>query len=314
MLPVSVVITTRDRPAVLARAIRSLLDGTEAPEEFVIIDASTGDGAAAAVAALFARPGAPRLFLRQATTIGAAAQRNQAVALATCEFILFCDDDIVCEPDCLAHLWGAMTADVSLGGVSAAIVNQRYVRPGAATRLVLSVIGAHEHEGYAGRVVGPALAFLPLADAEGGTVPVEWLNLGCTLYRRAVLPEPPFDGFFYGYSLGEDLSLSLRVARRARLGHVPAARLLHDSQPGVHKASAVGVSRMQLVNRYYLMAEVMERKSIGDLTRLMAWECFQLVASAVNDKLGRAFWQLLRGRILGLSDLLHGRAGKAVSP
>lgn len=314
MLPVSVVIPTRDRPAALVRTIRSLLASAAVPEEFVVIDASEGGESADAVEALFAPPNAPRLILRRATTIGAAPQRNQGVAQAHGEFILFCDDDIVAEPDCVARLWQAITADDGLGGVSAAIVNQSYMRPGAATRAVLSVIGVREGEGYAGRVVGPALAFLPCADAEPSrVVPVEWLNLGCTLYRRGLLPAPPFDAFFSGYSVGEDLALSLRVARRARLANVPAARIVHDSQPGAHKASPAGVSRMQLVNRHYLMTGVMGKRRAADYLGLLLWECFQLAASARRDRLGRAFWQMLRGRILGIADLLHERSGKVAS-
>jgi glycosyltransferase involved in cell wall biosynthesis len=315
MLPVSVVIPTCDRPAALTRTIRSLLTSTGVPEEFVIVDASAGRESANAVEALFAHSGAPRLILRRAETIGAAAQRNQGVALARCAFILFCDDDIICEPDCIALLWRTIVADEGLGGVSASIINQSYVRPGAATRFVLSLIGEREGEGYAGRVVGPALAFLPRAEPGVGPhiMPVEWLNLGCTLYRRALLPTPPFDGFFSGYSVGEDLALSLRVARKARLGHVPAARILHDSQPGAHKASIAGVSRMQLINRHYLMTEVMGKRNVADRSRLFVWECFQLAASAFRDRLGRDFRQMVRGRMLGVSDLLHGRTGKAMS-
>lgn len=315
ILPVSVVIPTRDRPLALERTIRSLLASTAVPREFVIIDASAGCETADAIEALFAYQGAPQLILCRAGTIGAAAQRNQGVAMATSDCILFCDDDIVSEPECIARLWQAMVADDTLGGVSASIVNQSYARPGVATRAVLAMIGMREGEGYAGRVVGPALAFLPRADAGAAAVaPVEWLNLGCTLYRRALLPEPVFDGFFNGYSVGEDLALSLRVARRSKLGHVPAARIFHDSQPGAHKACAAGVSRMQLVNRHYLMTEVMGKRSLGDHARLIAWECFQLAASACRERLGVNFWQLVRGRMLGIVDLLQRRAGKAAAP
>jgi len=237
MLPVSVVIPTRDRPAALVRTIGSLLASTDVPEEFVIIDASEGRATADAAEVLFAQPGAPRLILRKATMIGAAPQRNQGVALATSGFILFCDDDIVSEPDCVARLWQAMAADDGLGAVSAAIVNQSYVRPGAATRFVLAMMGVREGEGYAGRVVGPAVNFLPRAAASLAATPVEWLNLTCTLYRRVLLPDPPLDAFFTGYSLGEDVTLSLRVARKAKLAN--RLRRAHLSRQPAGRAQGV---------------------------------------------------------------------------
>lgn len=311
-LPVSVVIPTRDRPAALVRTLRSLLASTAVPEEFVIIDASASPEAGEAAETLFAvDQDAPRLVLRAATEAGAARQRNQGVALATCDFVLFCDDDVVFEPECVARLWQAMRSDGRIGGVSASIVNQTYARPGLITRGVLAIMGVAERDGYAGRIVGPAINFLPRADLPDMAVTVEWLSLGCSLYRRALLPHPPLDLFFHGYSLGEDVALSLRVAHRAKLANAPAARIFHDSQPGAHKASLVALSRMQLVNRHYLMTQLMERTGAADKARLILWECFQLGASAVRERLGPAFWEMLRGRILGAMDLMRHRGQAA---
>lgn len=67
-------------------------------------------------------------------------------------------------------------------------------------RMVLAAIGEPEGVGYAGRIIGPAIPFLPgLPPGNGAasdTVPVQWLNLGCTLYRRRFMPDPPFDPRF----------------------------------------------------------------------------------------------------------------------
>lgn len=307
----SVIIPTRDRTEALTRTLRSLLASTEVPEEFVIVDASSGTEAADVAETLFAvHQDAPRLVLRRAAEAGAASQRNEAVALATCDYVLFCDDDIVCEPECLARLWQAMRSDGRIGGINASIVNQTYVRPGFVTRGVLSLMGLTERDGYAGRVVGPAINFLPRADVTTEAVTVDWLNLSCTLYRRGLLPDPPFDRFFTGYSYAEDLTLSLRVARRAKLANAPAARVYHDSQPGAHKSSLVELSRMHLVNRHYVMTRVMGRSAPADKARLILWECYQIAVSAVRERLGRRFWQVLRGRLLGAGDLLRSRVGE----
>lgn len=310
-IPVSAVIPTQDRPAALARAVKSLLASTLAPEEFVVVDASAGRATRDALPSLFdAADGCPRLVLRPASRVGAAAQRNQALALAAHDYVLFCDDDIVCEPDCIERLWRALQSDAGIGGANAMIVNQNFSRPGWLVRTVLRAIGAPEDESYAGRVVGPAIHFLP-QDKPGGkpAVPVQWLNTTCTLYRRALLPEPPFDAHFTGYSLREDVALSLRVGRRARLVNVPAARVYHDSQPGPHKDDPVAFSRADLVNRHYVMTEVMERRGWADGARLAIWECCQLAICAIQRRGGSAFWQTLRGRLLGFGDIL--RKGRA---
>src|SRR5262249_33056164 len=192
-------------------------------------------------------------------------QRNEAAALATKPYILFCDDDIICEPDCVARLWTVLQSDSSVGGANAVIRNQAYAPPSMLLRIVFAVIEWPGRENYAGMIIGPAINFLPEDRADlPASVPTQWLNLGCTLYRRALLPDPPFDAFFTGYSLREDVALSLRVAKRSRLVNVPAARIYHDSQPGEHKADLVALNRMDTVNRHYVMTEVMEKRAWSD--------------------------------------------------
>ena len=55
-------------------------------------------------------------------------------------------------------------------------------------------------------------------------------------------PEPPFTDNFVGYSLMEDLSLSLIVARHWSLANVRTARIYHDSQSGEHKTDTAALS------------------------------------------------------------------------
>lgn len=309
IIPLSVVIPTRDRPSPLRRALQSLLASTLVPEEFVIVDASSTDETAATARAVFAehRDGA-RLLMGKALTTGAAAQRNQAMALATKDIILFCDDDIVVEPDCVARLWQALQADDGVGGANAAIVNQPYRRPGWPTRAVLATVGVFEHDTYAGRMAGPAIQFLPRAgDDLPAAVPVQWLNTTCTLYRRALLPEPPFDRHFHGYSLGEDVALSLRVGRRARLVNVPAARIVHDSQPGAHKTDAEAVSRMAIINRHYIMTRVMGKNRRRDHAALLWWAFWQVVMAAIRQRGRGSFRQTLRGQWRGCAAIARRR-------
>jgi glycosyltransferase involved in cell wall biosynthesis len=311
-IPVSVVIPTRNRPLPLRRALESLLASTLVPDEFIVVDASSTDESTNTARAVFAgRGGSPRLVIGKALTLGAAAQRNQAMALATQDTILFCDDDIVAEPDCVARLWQALQTDADAGGANAAIVNQTYIRPGWPVRALLASVGVFEHATYAGRIAGPAIQFLPRGgDKLPATVPVQWLNTTCTMYRRALLPEPLFDRHFTGYSLGEDVALSVRVGRRARLVNVPAARVRHDSQPGAHKADAMALARMAIVNRHYIMTQVMGKTSWRDHAAWLWWEFWQLVMAAIRQRGGLIFWQTVRGQWFGFADIVRRRQTK----
>ena len=188
--------------------------------------------------------------------------------------------------------------------VNAMIVNQTYHSPGTASRVIFRLINGKSESSYAGRVIGPAVNLLP-EDRDGlpDVVPVEWLNLGCTIYRREALPDPPFDPQFTGYSLMEDLALSLRVGRQWRLANVRKARIFHDSQPGPHKANVSAMATMELVNRHYVMTEILERRSFLDYFRLFEWEIFQLVVSAVRSESRPQLAAICRGKVDGLHQM-----------
>src|SRR5204863_9646194 len=130
------------------------------------------------------------------------------------------------------------------GGVSALIVNQKYHPPGAISRAVFTLMHGRSERTFAGRVIGPGINLLP-EDREDlpEIVPVEWLNTTCTIYRRVALPSPPFDSVFTGYSMMEDLTLSLRVGQKWKLANARTARIFHDSQPGPHKSCATELAR-----------------------------------------------------------------------
>ena len=97
------------------------------------------------------------------------------------------------------------------------ITNQRYQPPGHVSRSIFSMDGMENdfrQESHAGKILGPAINLLPEdSDKLPAVVQVQWLNTTCTLYRREALPKPPFPDNFTGYSLMEDLCLSLTVAR-----------------------------------------------------------------------------------------------------
>jgi GT2 family glycosyltransferase len=213
----------------------------------------------------------------KASEIGAAAQRNQGIACADQPFIAFFDDDILFEADCITELWNAIRYDEELGGVSAMIVNQQYVTPGMLSRAMFTAMHGRRVRSWAGRVIGPAINLLPGDhDSLPPVVAVEWMNTTCTIYRRDALPFPPFDLAFTGYSIMEDLALSLRVGKKWRLANVRTARIVHDSQSGGEGRNRSQLAEMELINRHYVMTKVLDRSKLSDLLKLALYELFQL--------------------------------------
>jgi GT2 family glycosyltransferase len=311
LIPVSAIVATANRNEVLARTFNSLQAQGILPAELIIVDASQDDHTQEVTTVFAQQLGSRpcRVVWERAKEWGAAPQRNQGMVRATQPIIWFFDDDIVFEANCLARLWAAIQSDMNLGGVNAMIINQRYQPPGRISRFMFRLMAGRSELSYAGRVLGPAVNVLPEdRDDLSEVVPVQWLNTTCTLYRRDALPDPPFSLKFTGYSMMEDLSLSLIVGRAWKLANARTARIYHDSQPGEHKTNPTVISHMEIVNRYYVMTEVLRKRRIQDYIKLALWQTFQMANCAIQTRFGLIFWRMLYGKWLGLCDIVHGRA------
>ncbi len=311
-LPLSAVVPTIDRSASLARTLESLEQQQLLPSELIVVDASQNSDTREMLIGFAQRIGGnASVRWLAANSAGAAAQRNQGVAESRQPSIWFFDDDVRFEPECLARLWRVFDGDPLLGGVSAMITNQHYQTPGLASRWMFRLMAGGPSRSYAGRVIGPAVNLLP-EDHDGlaEVVPVEWLNLTCTIYRRAAMPQPPFPDVFHGYSFMEDLALSLAVGSRWKLANARTARIFHDSQPGAHKSDPGSLAEMVLVNRCYVMTQYLRRTKPRDYLRLLAWTAFMHLAALRSSDGRRSLGARLRGELRGIQKLRRSRARK----
>jgi glycosyltransferase involved in cell wall biosynthesis len=304
-IPVSAVVATKDRAGSLVRTLDSLAGQGILPAELIVVDGSAGDEGRELLNDWRARVGdGCAVRWSRAEQMGAAVQRNQGVALVTQPYVWFFDDDIRFERECISKLWRALQSDSQIGGVNAMIVNQQYHPPGAVSRMMFTLMHGRREGNFAGRVIGPAVTLLPEDRNDlPEVVPVEWLNTTCTMYRREALPSPPFDSVFTGYSLMEDLTLSLRVGKKWRLANARTARIFHDSQPGAHKSNARVLAAMELANRYYVTTEVLGRRGIIANLRLALWEVFQLLVVAARPSTRSKAWAMFRGQLDGLRQI-----------
>jgi GT2 family glycosyltransferase len=300
LLPVSAIVPTRDRHVVLKRMFESLLRQSVHPAEIVIIDASTNN-ATEQLCCAFNSKFVGSIIYCKTTGIGAAAQRNEAMAHASQETIWLLDDDIILEADCLESLWTALEDDAQLGGVSSMITNQRYISPGRVSRALFRILHGQFAKSYAGKCIGPAFNVLPEDHPElPEVVEVEWLNTTCTLYRRKALPQPLFDPHFTGYSLMEDLALSLRVGEKWKLANVRTARIFHDSQPADYKSDHAALAKMELVNRHYVMTQVMKRSGLKYYLKLALLELFGIVTPLTMRQSWKSLPSVLRGKLAAI--------------
>ena len=280
ILPISALIATRDRAKPLKTMLDSLALQSVQPVEAIVVDASNDDDTKKLCQSRFDGL-ETNIIYHRAITIGAAAQRDRAMQFATQEVIWLLDDDIVLEPNCLAKLWQAFQSDSQLGGVNAMITNQKYLPPGKISSCLFRLLHDRRESSYAGKCIGPGLNLLPEDNPNlPEVVGVEWLNTTCVLYRRQALPQPMFASFFQGYSLMEDLTLSLTVGKRWRLANARTARIFHDSQSGKHKSDRGAIAQMELVNRHYVMTQILKRNTLQDYLKLTILQLFGIAALA----------------------------------
>jgi glycosyltransferase involved in cell wall biosynthesis len=212
----SVVTPTYNRAAELERTLAGLEAQTDRDFEVVVaVDGST-DGTLALLAA-FSRRAGLALRVLSLTNGGQARARNEAIRAARGEYVLFCDDDLVLEPDVIA--WHrAFHAQF-----------ERSVAVGSVTT----------EDG--GAVYAPRLP--------------SWQNLtgmNVSVARAALLEVGLFDEGFRGYG-GEDLDLGLRLqAAGYRFRPLAKAGSLHlaPRSRGADKGRASGYQAERLARKY----------------------------------------------------------------
>ena len=105
--PVSLIVPTRNRPAILTEAIDSILAGTELPAELIIVDQSDT-----------VHPELPRLAAGPVCTVrylwsrskGLSHARNEGIAAAAHDIFAFTDDDVLVARSWLGTLVRALVA------------------------------------------------------------------------------------------------------------------------------------------------------------------------------------------------------------
>ncbi|MBK1987111.1 glycosyltransferase [Sphaerospermopsis aphanizomenoides BCCUSP55] len=303
-LPISALVPTRNRSEPFRRMLDSLAQQSAQPLEMIVVDGSDNDSTKQLCESSI--PGLiTKIHYYRAIKLGAAIQRNQAMNYATQSTIWLLDDDILFEPECVARLWNSLQTDPHIGGVNAMITNQKYLPPGRISRLLFQFLHGHYESSYAGKCIGPAMNLLP-EDREDlpEVVSVEWLNTTCVLYRRQALPHPLFPEIFTGYSMLEDVTLSLTVGKNWKLANARTSRIFHDSQPGDHKNDPGVLAEMDLVNRHYVMTKILGRQQWQYYIKLAVLQLFGIVASLTKLQGWFDLPKVLTGKIRAIAQII----------
>ncbi|MEW5736892.1 MAG: glycosyltransferase family 2 protein [Thermodesulfobacteriota bacterium] len=297
---VSVVICTKDRFAELLRFFPSLDSQSLLPDEVLVVDASAGDETRDLVSAKNAS-GVQYELCHIKAAPGMTRQRNIGLDRSRGDIVLFFDDDVVLEPDCLLYLHRAFIeqSGQGLGGVTGRIVNVPEKRNAAEhlfkKAFFLSEIGSGRMKpsGFPEHRVGGEPGF------------VEVVSGCCMAFDREALLRHRFDETLAGYCYMEDVDISRRLtAGGYRLYYEPRARLSHFSTTH-QRADARKLARMLARNHAYFFRKNSRKDPAHVLA--FAWSVAGLFAFNIWRRNPRA----LQGIAEGLWDFAGELTGKA---
>jgi GT2 family glycosyltransferase len=308
----SVIIATRHRPEPLAECLESLQRQTLQPLEVIVVDSSEDQATRTLCSGMDWKTSGPLLHV--STKIRSAAiQRNLGAERAKGGILVFLDDDVVLEPAFLMELLAPFREDEKelLGGIGGTIVNEIPAPMSTLNRRLLRLILGVDPAQCAGRLVGPAVQF-PYGLGSESVQPVGWLSTCSCAYRKRVFDQYGFGQAFVGYSFMEDVELSARIGRRYRLLQATRARLHHKDLGSSSHVDWIAHGENRILNRHHVMTGAMEKRNVGSLTRLFAYELLYCsLAGLWNGGRGgrtkQAFLQLVGG-VRGAAKILLGKS------
>ena len=270
---VSVIVPTRDRPALLARCLQQLLRQHHAGLEVVVVDDGSGELARQQVRQLAAASGA-RVRLVELGAAGGGGQgpghaRNVGIAAAAGDLIGFCDDDDEwSDPE---HLSRAVACLAAAPDVGLYVGNQIGVRDGVV--VIDNWLSGLPRASADSPVMLPAAAL-----CQAHTFP----HLNTVLARRSALPQP--GPFWTAVRYEEDRDFFWRLLDRCErvavcfkpvaVHHVPDPALQHNASTQHGRRDRLLISAM--VARHIALAVRqpalvrLVRHAEGDVSRQLA--------------------------------------------
>lgn len=200
---VSVIVCTRDRPALARTTVDSILAGSLAPGEMIVIDQSTEPDQVLG--------SYDRVRYVWTASRGLSSARNLGAELAEHPIVAFSDDDVVAAPDWLRELVVALGAESERLAVAGQVLPGLPERPGAFTT---SWYVDDAAKSYSGRIDKDPLG--------GGNM---------AIHRSAFMTIGGFDrrlGPGARYPAAEDNDLGLRLLEAGyRIAYAPGAVVEH---------------------------------------------------------------------------------------
>lgn len=250
--PYSIVIATHERAGALRDALASVAAQTHPPSSTIVVDASAGTESEQ-VAAIAPMP----VLYRRAEVASAALQRNQGFREVATPLVAFIDDDVVLAPDVFAKLCDVFAKNPKTAGVAARVNGATHSPPRGVLWWYYRLQAGFTHPTFGAKLFGAGVNCFPCYDAVSDElIAADWLNVGCVVFRTDAFARELFPNFT-GYSFGEDVHLSARVAQHGPLYFHAAARYDHFPSMSPSKRNPFNMAQMSARNRRLIAREIL---------------------------------------------------------
>ena len=303
---ISAIVPTIGRPESLRALLDSLAAQTNPPDEIIVADASVDDFTEQVVFD-FAFQSALIVNRVAVHPPNAVRQRTAAINVARGELLLFLDDDVVLEPDCVEQMLSLLEQNENVVAVTADFNNQTWPEPTRIWQLYLRHVLKLKQNAWQGRVVGPLLRFgynpLPSEPCS-----IEWLGSGNSLVRRSTfINAGGFSDFFlHRCTINEDVDLGLKLRRLGTIMFCPAARMAHHHAPS-GRVTMLMAAEDDLFNRFFILRRTMGLsllRSFGLVLLYFTVETTSQFLGCVRRLNFRGFVAPLTGRLRAFGRLL----------
>lgn len=247
----SILVATMNRPQAVAKLLETVEKQTFLPQELILVDQSPDDITRKVCEAYQARikaRGQTFKYIRQETPSLVKA-RNRGIDESTGGIICFVDDDLILKEDYFQRI-AAYFKDPSVGGVTGNVYVDNPPE-GWKWQMRKLIMRLFLLSSFDGRLTASTFGY-PIFEREVSKVQDVELFGGYSMnFRRDLVLRNRPDEWFSGYGYREDVDLSYRISRCAKLIIVPDARFVHDVS-SINRLDTAALKTMQVRNHLYL--------------------------------------------------------------
>jgi GT2 family glycosyltransferase len=229
----TVAICAYKRPDSLMRELDSLRQQDRKPDHLVIVDASPDDRTEQMMrkyAPISELAETVRYYHVRGALDTLTCSRNFALRRVTTDVMVFFDDDVVFEPDCLREM-EAVHREYGPNVVGVGAVAENHITHPQMIwqfRRWFGIVPNLLPGRYARSGIANTWSFLPRTDE---VVEGDWLGGFAMMWKTSVALRVGFNEGFGGHSMGEDLDFGLRMAQYGKIYMNGRARLQHLVEP-----------------------------------------------------------------------------------